>query len=185
MKTGLSYTNYTYIAVLIFLLTSCTGLKETKGLRLYLFPEDRSAHSSAPVSRQREVHTVINFVSYPPGTAVYAYDARQARKDFFIGRTPCSFRILTFEITEYANMTTEYGVVVNAEPEITKPVDFSDPKNNWGEITFSFQFEKREYASRIQTLAVKATNEILVRALAGAPVPAYALDVKMREDQGQ
>ncbi len=168
--------------VFLILLTSCTGLKEAGSLSVYVFPTDRSTQSNASISQQREVHTVAEFTSVPSGVSIYGYDVDREKKGLFIGKTPCSFNLFTFEITEYSNITAEYGITIHSDHQYTKPVDFSNPANNWGEITFNFLCEKRGCQSEVKSLAVKATNEALVRALARFPLPKYKLEITLVEE---
>ncbi len=149
--------------------------------RSYRFEADRSRLSDAPVMRKRAVQLSVHLVSEPPDADVYTYDDRSERKEAYIGKTPCNLNILIFHITEYADMTVSYWVEIPAPHRITRPVDFSDPQNRYGEITFAFLFEKKGYAPRVEQLPVKATNEVLVKALAGNEVPDYTLKVVLEK----
>ena len=135
----------------------------------------------APVLREREVPTVNHFSSEPAGASVYAFDATYEKRHVFLGKTPCDATLMTFELSEYVDQTAEYAVNMTLPHRITRPIDYSDPENSYGEITFDFVFELTGYENRIEKVCVAATNEVLVKALALNRVPEYKLDVKIEE----
>lgn len=150
-------------------------------IRWYRFDDEHVKKSTAPVVASREVRTMAYFTSVPHGASVHAYDNATGQKSTYIGKTPCSFNVMTYNITEFADMTAEYSVDYPIPHVFTKPVDFSDIKNDYGEVTFSFLFEKKGYPSKVFHLPVKATAETLVMALAERQVPTYQVFVELEE----
>jgi hypothetical protein len=165
------------LVLVALILLGCAPNPHPSQDRSFRFKTDRSRLTDAPVMRKRAVHTRVYCTSEPPNAAVYVYDEQSGRKDLYVGKTPCSLNILTFHITEYADMTASYWAEIPISHRITKPVDFSDPENDYGEITFAFLFEKEGYMPKIERLSVKATNGILVQALATGKVPDYSIKV--------
>jgi hypothetical protein len=160
--------------------TGCAPFKQS-GIRWYRFDDEHVKKSTAPVVASREVPTMVYFTSVPHGATVHAYDNSTGQKSTYIGKTPCRFNTMTYNITEFADMTAEYSVDYPIPHEFTRPVDFSDIKNDYGEVTFSFLFEKKGYPSKVFHLPVKATAETLVMALAERQVPAYQVFVELEE----
>jgi hypothetical protein len=170
----------TSIILLLTLLFAggCSHFKQSE-IRWYRFDDEHVKKSTAPIVADREVPTVVYFTSVPQGASVYAYDNASEKKAIYIGKTPCNFAVMFYNITEFADMTAEYSVDYPIPHEFTKPVDFSDIRNDYGEVTFSFLFERRGYAAKIFHLPVKATAEILVMALAERQVPGYNVVVEL------
>lgn len=169
--------------ILLLVLIGMSGCSPFRqgDIRWYRFDDEHVKKSTAPVVASREVPTIAYFTSVPHGTSVYAYDNITGGKASYIGKTPCSFAVMIYNITEFADMTAEYSVDYPIPHEFTKPVDFSDIKNEYGEVTFSFLFEKRGFASKVFHLPVKATAKTLVMALAERQVPAYQVFVELEQ----
>ena len=164
-------------------LGGCAGLKKSGRSHRYLFVSQRPFKTEATVMSRREIHTTVEFWSNPQGSAVYAYDERTGKKSTFLGRTPCRYNVMTYSITDYADMSKEYEVIIDLPAAETASVDYFDPENTWGEITFSFLLDKRGYEPLITRVGVQATNEILVRALSGQLVPSYTVEAALERKE--
>lgn len=163
--------------------SGCAGLGKSSRAHRYLFVSQRPFRTEATVMSRREIQTTVEFRSNPRGASVYAYDERSCKKSTFLGRTPCRYNVMTYSITDYADMSKEYEVIIDLPAAETASVDYFDPENTWGEITFSFLLDKRGYEPLITRVEVQATNEILVRALSGQPVPSYTVEAALERKE--
>lgn len=164
------------------LLHGCAGLKKSGEKHYFRFANERTFRSKAIVLSKREVYATIEFQSEPGGASVYAYDHDRDKKSNYLGKTPFSYNVMVYHITDYADMTAEYEVTIDIVSTETGTIDYSDPDNKHGEITFSFLFKKKGYKPKIERVAVAATNETLVKALSGQPLPSYQFDVTLERE---
>jgi hypothetical protein len=157
-------------------LSGCAGLNQ-KDTYYFRFAGDRTTRSNAHMIREEAVYTVIEFLTEPEGASVFAYDARDEKKGSFLGKTPFHYNAMAYNITEYADKTSEYDVEVFLPHIVTKSINYANPRNSTGEITFTFLIQKKGYPSIIERVRVAATNEVLVRALVGADIRGYRVEV--------
>jgi len=156
----------------------CAQQKKTLGYKFYMFGEDPANRMDSPVLKERETHTQVSFSSEPQGASVYAFNNDTGKRDLFLGKTPCRYDVITWEITEFADKSAEYNLDIPVPYRVTKPVDLSDPGNDYGEYSFSFLFQLKGQPDRLKTLNVEVTNLILVKALALNKVPGYEVGVE-------
>ena len=166
-------------AILIFLVLTigCAATRDSGKYR-YRFAGERTAPTNAKVMNRREAVIKMTFESNPAGASVFAYDPEAKRKGDHLGHTPFDKTAICFHVTEYADLTRGYEVIVHYPHQVTRNVDFADPEVQ-GEITFSFLFEKEGYADRIERISVRMTHDDLVKALSGEALPSYALKVSL------
>jgi len=163
----------TLLVILALLISGCACTRHSGKYR-YRFAGERTAPTNAKVMNRREAVIKVTFESEPPGAAVYSYDPEKKQKGDHLGHTPFDKTALCFHVTEYADLTRGYEVIVHYPHEVTHKVNFADPGAD-GEITFSFLFEKEGYVDRIERISVRMTHDELVKALSGEELPSYAL----------
>ena len=165
------------LGVSIILASGCAGSRDSGKYR-YRFAGERTAPTNAKVMNRREAVIRLRFESEPPGADLYAYDPEKKQKGDHLGHTPLDKIAICFHVTEYADLTRGYEVIIHYPHEVTRNIDFADP-NADGEITFSFLSEKEGYADRIERISVKMTHAELVKALSGEDLPSYAMKVSL------
>lgn len=163
------------IIAVILLLQGCAGPKKSY---YYRFAGERTAPHSALVLSEREAHTTVRFESERPGVSVFAYDEDRSKKTALLGKTPFTCNVVNYIITDYADNTKGYEVIINIPHVITRHIDYSDPANATGEITFAFWLERKGEEPKVEHVAVSATHAVLVKALSREPLPVY--EVKIR-----
>ncbi len=146
--------------------------------------------------KKKESYTTIEFLSVPAGASVYVYEKAKKKRGIRLGKTPFNYKVMTYYITEYSDMSAEvmtyyiteysdmsaeYTVDINIAHEVTCEIDYSDPGYTAGEVTFCFAFEKKGYRSKIDSIAIPATNEMLIRALIDYPMPEYKVEATLEE----
>lgn len=159
------------------LLSSCAIQK--KDSYYFRFAGDRATRSNAHVVKKETVYSVIEFLSEPEGASFFAYDDREDKRGIFLGKAPFRYNAMAYDITHYADRTSEYDVEIFLPHIITKTIDYANPQNTSGELTFSFLIQKKGSESRIERVRVAATNEVLVKALVGVEIPSYTLNVTL------
>ncbi len=163
------------------LICGCTGPKEAVKTYRFRFAEELSSRSSATVMKKKESYTTIEFLSVPAGASVYVYEKAKNKRGIHLGKTPLNYKVMTYYITEYSDMSAEYTVDINIAHEVTCEIDYSDPAYTAGEVTFCFAFEKKGYRSKIDSIAIPATNEMLIRALIDYPMPEYKVEATLEK----
>lgn len=167
------------IVAAFLLLSGCANLKRDS--YYFRFAGDRTIRSNAHIVKKETVYTVIEFLSEPTGVSVFAYDDREDQRGFYLGKTPFRYDAMAYNITNYADRTSEYDVEVFLPHIVTKTIDYSNPQNTSGELTFSVLIQKKGYESRIERVRVAATNEVLVKALVGVEIPSYSLHITLEK----
>lgn len=175
--------HFVLFMVMAAILVGCAGSKKEMQTFRFRFVGARTSRSDATVMSKKEACTTIEFLCEPQGTSVYAYDNAGKKRGRLLGKTPFKREVMIYKITEYSDMTAEYEVDVRVEHQISGEIDYSDPESKSGEITFSFVFDKAGFEPKIERIAIPATNEMLIRALVGYPMPEYKLNVSLERRQ--
>ncbi|TKJ37566.1 hypothetical protein CEE37_13710 [candidate division LCP-89 bacterium B3_LCP] len=165
----------------IIVMCGCAGLQQRESS--FFIAGDRTSRSAAHVIREEIIYTTVDFRSEPKGAAVYVYNYDKDKKAAFLGKTPFSYHVTAFNITHYADHTSEYDLEVFQPYKETNRINFADSDNTTGEITFSFLIKKKGFQSKIERVGVAATNEVLVWALAGEGVPGYEVNIALKKDK--
>lgn len=163
------------IIAVILLLQGCAGPKKSY---YYRFAGEQTEPHNALVLSERQAHTTIRFESERPGVSVFAYDEDTGKKTTMLGKTPCTYNLVNYNITDYADNTKGYEVIINIPHVITRRIDYSDPANTTGEITFAFWLERKGEEPRIEHVAVSATHAVLLKALSNEPLPDYEVMIQ-------
>ncbi|RJP82812.1 MAG: hypothetical protein C4524_00110 [Candidatus Zixiibacteriota bacterium] len=160
-------------AAALLLLAGCAG----SGAKRYHFTERRTTPANTKVVQYREIPVTVSFTEMPTEATVWAYDSGAGKKLHKIGELPCHCRVLTYRITEYSDDSRGYEVISEQPCRETQPIDWSDPGNTTGEMTFCFLVEFQGRDPRVEQVCVRATNEELVKALSGRPLTQYTLSL--------
>jgi len=165
------------LAALLLLISGCAGSRDSGKYR-YRFAGERTAPANAKVMNRRDALIKLSFESEPPGAAVYAFDPGKKQKGDHLGRAPFDKNVICFHVTEYADLTRGYEVIIHYPHQVTRNVDFADPEVQ-GELTFSFLLEKKGYADKIERISVRMTHSELVKALSAEELPSYHLKASL------